>query len=45
MNEAELLELRQLLKEAYENNDWTSIQESIEWINEYIEIDDESEYL
>jgi len=45
MNDDELLELRQILKTAYENNDWTSVEDAIDYINEYIDTDEDAEFL
>lgn len=45
MNDDELLELRQILKTAYENNDWTSVEDAIDYINEYIDADEDAEFL
>lgn len=45
MNDSELLELRQILKAAFENNDWTSVEDAIDFINEYVDADDDIEFL
>ena len=43
MNNEELLELRRILIEANENNDWPAIDDAVEFINEFVELDDESD--
>jgi len=43
MNNEELLELRRILIEANENNDWSAIDDAVEFINEFVELDDESD--
>lgn len=45
MNNKELLELRRILIDANENNDWSDIQDAIEFINEFVDLDEDSEEL
>lgn len=45
MNNEELLELRQILLDANENNDWSAVEEAIDFINEFVDIDDDTEEL
>jgi len=41
MNNNELLELRQILLDANENNDWSSVEEAIDFINEFVDTEDD----
>lgn len=41
MNNKELLELRQILLDANENNDWSSVEEAIDFINEFVDTEDD----
>ncbi len=41
MNEEELLELYNLIKYSYENTDWNSVKESLDYISEYIDVSDD----
>jgi hypothetical protein len=43
MNNEELLELRRILLEANENNDWFAIHDAVEFIDEFIEWGDQEE--
>lgn len=45
MNNEEILELRKLLIEASENNDWTVINDAIDFIDEFVEINEDNEEL
>ena len=45
MNNEELLELRRILIDANENNDWSAIDDAVEFINEFVELDDESDQI
>jgi hypothetical protein len=45
MNNDELLELRRMLTDATENNDWSAIDDAISFLDEFIEFDDESDEL
>lgn len=45
MNEEELLELRNLLTEASENNDWSVIDDAIDFIDEFIDTSEDTEEL
>lgn len=45
MNQEELLELRKFLVEASENNDWTVIDDAIDFINEFIDTNEDIEEL
>ena len=40
MNNQELLELRRILLESNQSNDWSLIEDAIEFINEFVETDD-----
>lgn len=42
MNEEQLTELYKVIKFGFENACWDSIEESIEIISEYIEIEDDT---
>lgn len=41
MNEDQLFELYKIIKYGYDNSCWDSIQESLEIITEYIDIDED----
>jgi hemerythrin-like domain-containing protein len=41
MNNEELLELRRILLDANENNDWSTVEEAIDFINEFVDIEDD----
>lgn len=41
MNNEELLELRRILLDANENNDWSAVEEAIDFINEFVDIEDD----
>lgn len=43
MNQEELLELRKLLTEALENNDWLAINESIDFIDEFVDTGEDTD--
>jgi hypothetical protein len=43
MNNKELLELRRILVEANENNDWSVIENAVEFIDEFIELEYDSD--
>ena len=43
MNNKELITLRKFLILGNDSNDWGSIEEAIEYLNEFIEFDEESE--
>lgn len=45
MNNQELLELRRILLEATQSNDWSVIDDALEFINEFVETDDDSDEL
>ncbi len=45
MDEKEILELYKNLKRGFDTSDWDLIQESIDYISEYIELNDEDETL
>lgn len=45
MNEEELLELRKLLIEASENNDWSVIVDAVDFIDEFIDTSEDTEEL
>lgn len=45
MNQEELLELRKFLTEASENNDWSVIDDAIDFIDEFIDTGEETEEL
>lgn len=45
MNNEELLELRRILTDAIENNDWSVIDDAISFLDEFIEFDDEADEL
>jgi hypothetical protein len=40
MDDTEILELYKILKRGFKNSDWDLIQESIDYVTEYIDIDD-----
>lgn len=41
MNEDQLLELYKIIKCGYDNSCWDSIQESLEYITEYVDVDED----
>jgi hypothetical protein len=41
MDEEDIIELYELIKNGYNNTDWILIEESLEFISEFIDIDDE----
>ena len=41
MNEEELQELYILIKYSYENTDWNSVKESLDYIAEFIDVSDD----
>lgn len=41
MNEDQLFELYKIIKYGYDNSCWDSIQESLEIITEYIDVDED----
>lgn len=41
MNNEELLELRRILLDANENNDWSTVEDAIDFINEFVDIEDD----
>lgn len=41
MNEDELTELYNLIKYGYENTDWNSVKESLDYIAEFIDVSDD----
>lgn len=43
MDNEELLELRRLLTDAHENNDWSLVEEAVDFIDEFVELDEESD--
>ena len=45
MNNEELLELRRILFDANKNNDWAAIYDAIDFINEFVETNDEADEL
>jgi hypothetical protein len=45
MNNQELLELRRILLESNQSNDWSLIEDAIEFINEFVETDDSGDDL
>lgn len=45
MNNEELLELRRILLDANENNDWSAVEEAIDFINEFVDFDDDTDEL
>lgn len=45
MNNEELLELRRLIMTASENNDWSAIDDTISFLDEYIEFADDPDVL
>jgi len=45
MNNEELLELRRILLDANENNDWSTVEEAIDFINEFVDFDDDTDEL
>ena len=45
MDEKEILELYKNLKRGFDTSDWDLIQESIDYISEYIELNDDDETL
>jgi hypothetical protein len=45
MDEKEIIELYKNLKRGFDTSDWDLIQESIDYISEYIELADDDETL
>ena len=45
MDEKEIIELYKNLKRGFDTSDWDLIQESIDYISEYIELTDDDETL
>ncbi len=43
MDEKEILELYKILKRGFDTSDWDLIQESIDYISEYLDLDDDEE--
>jgi hypothetical protein len=43
MDETEILQLYKNLKRGFDTSDWDLIQESIDYISEYIELGDDEE--
>lgn len=43
MDEKEIFELYKNLKRGFDTSDWDLIQESIDYLSEYIELDDDDE--
>jgi hypothetical protein len=41
MNEEELRELYRLIKYSYENTNWNSVKESLDYITEFIDVPDD----
>lgn len=41
MDEQDLLELYKIIKRGYDNSNWDSIQESMDYISEFIDLEDE----
>jgi hypothetical protein len=42
MDETELKELYKLLKRSYDESCWKTLNDALEYISEFIEVDDES---
>lgn len=42
MGEQEIVEIYKLLKKGYEKSDWDLIQESIDFISEFIDLEEEN---
>lgn len=45
MDEKEIFELYKNLKRGFDTSNWDLIQESIDYLSEYIELDDDDEML
>lgn len=43
MDEKEIYELYTILKRGFDNSDWDLIQESIDYLSEYIDLNDDEE--
>jgi len=43
MDEKEIYELYRLVKKGFDNTDWDSIQESLDYLSEYVDINEDDE--
>lgn len=43
MDEKEIIELYRNLKKGFDHSDWDLIQESIDYLSEYVDLDDDDE--
>jgi hypothetical protein len=44
MNESDIIEMLKLLKSAYNSQDWDEIAEAIDYMQEYLDDEDDEEY-